>query len=71
MKITTQKTVDLKCPKSNICISLPENKAQRLMVKLNIALDRIRCISSIPNKITKHITLEEKAIIMKARLENN
>jgi hypothetical protein len=71
MKTSAQKIVDLKCPESNICISLPENGAQKLMVELNIALDRIRCISSIQHEVTTHITREEKDIIMRARLENN
>ena len=56
--------VTLKYANNDIIISLPNEEAQKLMVDLNIALDRIRCI----NGNTQQITEKEREIIERAHL---
>ena len=52
----------LKDVNNNIIISLPNEEAQKLMIDLNIALDRIRCM----NENTQQITEKERKIIKRA-----
>ena len=56
--------VTLKYANNDIIISLPNEEAQKLMVDLNIALDRIRCM----NGNTQQITEKEREIIERAHL---
>jgi hypothetical protein len=56
--------VTLKYSNNEPIISLPNEEAQKLMVDLNIALDRIRCMNGNSQKITK----KEKEIIERAHL---
>ena len=54
----------LKYSNNEPIISLPNEEAQKLMVDLNIALDRIRSMNGNSQKITK----KEKEIIERAHL---
>ena len=56
--------VTLKYSNNELIISLPNEEAQKLMVDLNIALDRIRCM----NGNTQQITEKEREIIERAHL---
>ena len=56
--------VTLKYANNDIIISLPNEEAQKLMIDLNIALDRIRCM----NGNTQQITEKEREIIERAHL---
>ena len=56
--------VTLKYSNNELIISLPNEEAQKLMVDLNIALDRIRCM----NGNTQQIKEKEREIIERAHL---
>ena len=56
--------VTLKYSNNELIISLPNEEAQKLMVDLNIALDRIRCM----NRNSQKITEKEREIIERAHL---
>ena len=56
--------VTLKYSNNELIISLPNEEAQKLLVDLNIALDRIRCM----NGNTQQITEKEREIIERAHL---
>ena len=56
--------VTLKYSNNELIISLPNEEAQKLMIDLNIALDRIRCM----NGNTQQITEKEREIIERAHL---
>ena len=62
--VNFENIVTLKYSNNEPIISLPNEEAQKLMVDLNIALDRIRCINGNSQKITK----KEKKIIERAHL---
>lgn len=56
--------VTLKYSNNELIISLPNEEAQKLMVDLNIALDRIRCV----NRNSQKITEKEREIIKRAHI---
>ena len=63
--MSLQEIVELKDSKNNIIISLPKDDANKLMVDLNIALDRIRCFDTNTVKST-NLTEKERDIIQRA-----
>ena len=66
----TKKEVSLRNTSGKILISLPEEEAQKLMVDLNIALDRHR-MKNMKNSIGNRLTEEEREIIEGAILLKN
>ena len=66
----TKKEVSLRNTAGEILISLPEEEAQKLIVDLNIALDRHRIIN-VENIIGNRLTEEEREIIQRAEFLKN
>ena len=60
--------VTLKYANNDIIISLPNEEAQKLMIDLNIALDRIRCMNGNTQQITEKEREKEREIIERAHL---
>ena len=63
--MSLQEIVELKDSKNNIIISLPKDDVNKLMVDLNIALDRIRFFETNTVKST-NLTEKEREIIQRA-----